>query len=132
MANLEAGGGHVTAPVLQIRRGLRMDRFRLPAIRHHHRLGAVAGHPAARLGRVDLIDNGDAVNPYELVETDPRTGKSKTIWRNQKVIIHDFWVSADGAIYVAGVTPTGLPRSVIPASVRIFRSVDRANWEETA
>jgi hypothetical protein len=80
--------------------------------------------------RVDLIDNGDSLNPSELVETDPHTGKRKTIYRSQRLVIHDFWLSEDGAIYMAGVQPAGLLRSVVPAKVRIFRSVDRVTWTE--
>lgn len=80
--------------------------------------------------RVDLVDDGDSLHPYELVETDPHTRKSRTIYRSEKFIIHDFWLSEDGAIYIAGVLPAGLVRNVVPAPVRILCSVDHATWKE--
>lgn len=80
--------------------------------------------------RVDLIDNGDSVYPHELVETDPHTAKSKTIYRGQRLIIHDFWLSKDGAIYLAGVLPAGSVRGVVPGKLRILRSADHITWKE--
>jgi photosystem II stability/assembly factor-like uncharacterized protein len=80
--------------------------------------------------RLDLIDNGGSLYPCELAETDPHTGTRKTIYRSERLVIQDFWPSEDGAIYVAGVRPAGLLRSVVPGKVLIFRSVDRATWKE--
>ena len=79
--------------------------------------------------RVDLVDIGSS-HAFELVETDPRRGTQRLIWRSEKAVIHDFWLAADG-IYVAGVFPTGLVSGVVPDKVRVFRSVDYVNWKET-
>jgi hypothetical protein len=80
--------------------------------------------------RVDLIDNGDSVYPYDLVESDPQTSKSKTIWRSPRLVVHDFWLSEDGGIYIAGVLPAGSVRGVVPGKVCILHSVDHAIWKE--
>ena len=85
---------------------------------------------AADETRVDLIDNGDSLYPSELIETDPHTGKIKTIYRRERLVIDDFWLSGDGATYVAGILQAGLLRSVVPAKVHVFKSVDRTTWSE--
>ena len=80
-----------------------------------------------------LIEFSDSFRyPSEAYKLDWKTGRNETIYRDKKYAITDVWLSPDGTAYLAGVDVAGEVRSVLPGSVKVYRSKDFKSWTEMA
>ena len=80
-----------------------------------------------------LIEYSDSFRyPSEAYKLDWKTGRNETIYRDKKYAITDVWLSPDGTAYLAGVDVAGEVRSVLPGSVKVYRSKDFKSWTEMA
>jgi len=69
--------------------------------------------------------------PSEVYATDPRTGKTKRVFRRKDRSITDVAWTRGGTAYLAGYEPTGqLLESPVPGRLVVLRSKDLVNWEE--
>jgi photosystem II stability/assembly factor-like uncharacterized protein len=72
----------------------------------------------------------DFYYPSEVYKIDWRTGRSSTIYRDQKFSVSDIWQDADGTVYLAGTVSQAKLRDVVPGKVQVLASKDDLNWTE--
>ena len=80
---------------------------------------------------VGLIQYGESFRyPSEAYKIEWITGKSTSIFHDQRFAVSDVWMAADGTVYLAGIAMNGKLRSVVPGRVQVLRSHDLSAWTE--
>jgi hypothetical protein len=72
----------------------------------------------------------DFYYPSEVYKIDWRTGRSSTIYKDQKFAVSDVWLDADGTVYLAGTVSQAKLRDVVPGKVQVLVSKDDITWTE--
>jgi photosystem II stability/assembly factor-like uncharacterized protein len=90
--------------------------------------------------RLRLLPNGQGLGllvyaqdfyyPSEVYKIDLRTGRSTTIYKDQKFAVSDVWLDADGTVYLAGTVSQAKLRDVVPGKVQVLTSKDDLSWTE--
>ena len=79
------------------------------------------------LGLVEYSELSDL--PSEVYQLDWRTGRSVSVYKDNKVGISDIWLEPDGTAYLAGIEEPGRVRDIIPSKVVVFTSRDYQTWQ---
>lgn len=90
--------------------------------------------------RVRFLPNGQGLGlmvyaqdfyyPSEVYKIDWHTGRSSTIYRDQKFSVGDIWLDPDGTTYLAGTVSQAKLRDVVPGKVQVLVSKDDMGWTQ--
>jgi hypothetical protein len=84
------------------------------------------GPPDRGLG---LVQYGESFRyPSETYSVTWPSGKTQTVYRDEKFAVSDIWMAKDGTAYLAGVQVRGHIRSLIPGKVQVLTSKDLKEW----
>jgi hypothetical protein len=82
------------------------------------------------LGLGLMVYAQDFYYPSEVYKIDWRTGRSSTIYKDQKFAVSDVWLDPDGTAYLAGTVSQAKLRDVVPGKVQVLMSKDDIDWTE--